>query len=161
MNRYARWAVAALVLLTVACSRNANRELATGDAAMEEPPPLSGIQYVMAAKLAHAEAVVEGIVRADFPLVRSNAQELAALSRDSQWLVHDTVTYVLFSEQFREVATQMATNAGRNDLDAVTADYVELIHTCVACHTYLRRERLTKDFPQRISMLRHLDSSEG
>ncbi len=38
-------------------------------------------------------------------------------------------------------------------IDAVTADYMELIRTCVACHTYLRRERLIGDFPEKFSML--------
>lgn len=141
-----------------ACGHGSKSRMADSDEPrMAAPSPQPGIEGVMQIKLAHAQALVAGIARADFPGIRRNALDLEAISRQSEFLVHDTVTYGLFSQQFQQVSRAMADDAGRHNLDDVTADYVEMIHTCVACHTYLRQERLIRDFPAKVSMLKPMD----
>ncbi len=146
--------MATSVLAVTACAPRSTGHL---EAPAPGAPPVGeaarGIHEVMQAKLVHAQAVVEGVVWGDFQIVETNAVQLEALSNEAGWLVHDTVTYTVFSEQFRKIAGSMAVRARNRNLDAVTADYMELIRTCVACHTYLRRERLIGDFPEEFSML--------
>lgn len=122
------------------------------------PPPVRDIEGVMERKLIHAQVAVEAIARADFERVEESATKIYLLSQESSWFIHDTMTYTVFSEQFRETASAMAADARRRDLEAVTDDYVDMIHACVRCHTYLRKERLTRDFPDKVSSATFLDS---
>ena len=101
-----------------------------------------------------------GVSRADFDLVQDSATQLYRIGQDAEWMVHDTVTYIVFSERFRQVVATMAGDARRKDLDAVTADYAQLMNSCVECHSYLRRERLIQDFPERTSMIEPADAIE-
>ncbi len=121
------------------------------------PPPVHDIEGVMERKLVHVQAAVEGLVRGNFEQVADDATQLYLLSQEASWFVHDTITYTVFSEQFRETASAMAADARRRDVEAVTADYVNMVHACVDCHTYLRRERLTRDFPEKVSSAGRLD----
>lgn len=106
---------------------------------------------IMQAKLIHAQAVVEGIVLGELAQVEANASQLAWISEESAWMVHDTASYVVFSEQFRAIMHEMARHARGGDLDAVIRDYGRMTNSCVACHTYLRQEKLIKDLPGRVS----------
>jgi hypothetical protein len=113
----------------------------------------SPVHDVMRQKLACGHSILEGLAQADFPRIETNARRLHSISREAGWLVHDTVTYFVLSEEFRDIADQMAEGAAREDLEAVTEQYVAMVATCVECHAYVRRERLTKDFPGRVSRL--------
>jgi len=107
---------------------------------------------VMQAKLAHAQAILEGITLADYQQVELNAADLQRISALSEFLVHDTPSYQAFSKHFRETTSDLAKHARAKDLDAVTDQYVHMINLCFDCHAYLRKERLVRDMPARISM---------
>ncbi len=92
-----------------------------------------------------------GLARADYGLVQDSATQLYRISQDAERMVHDTVTYTVFSERFRQVAAAIAEHARRHDLDAIMADYAQMMQSCVECHSYLRRERLAKEYPEKIS----------
>jgi hypothetical protein len=111
------------------------------------------IEDVMREKARHARALMLGVVRADYGLVQDSATHLYRISQDTDWMVCETVTYAVFSDRFRQVAAAMAEHARRRDLDAITADYTLIVQSCVACHEYLRRERLTREYPGKISMV--------
>jgi cytochrome c556 len=109
------------------------------------------IHGVMRQKLEHSQSLLGDIARADFAAVESRALELLAMSQAADWLIHDTMTYLVLSEEFREVTRQMAADAAAQDLEGVNAQYGSMVDVCVRCHTYLRRERLVKDFPDKVS----------
>ncbi|MHC4765889.1 MAG: hypothetical protein ACYTF2_12340 [Planctomycetota bacterium] len=109
------------------------------------------IEDVMWEKVVHAQALMLGVVRADYGLVQDSATHLYRISQDTEWMVCETVTYAVFSDRFRQVAAAMAEHARQQDLDAITADYTAIVQSCVACHAYLRRERLTREYPEKIS----------
>jgi len=109
------------------------------------------IEDVMREKVVHARALMLGVVRADYGLVQDSATHLYRISQDTEWMVCETVTYAVFSDRFRQVAAGMAEHARQQDLDAITADYTLIVQSCVACHAYLRRERLTREYPEKIS----------
>jgi hypothetical protein len=116
-------------------------------------PSFEPVDGVMRRKVVHAQTLVVGVARADYGLVQDTAAQLYEISRKAEWMVHDTVTYTVFSERFREVVAAMTQHARQRDLDAVTTDYTQMIKACVECHSYLRRERPIKDYPGKISMV--------
>jgi hypothetical protein len=122
------------------------------DDQFEVPPPRDTVPAVMRAKLAHAQATLEGIALANFPQVESNALALKEISQGAEWLVHDTLTYFEYSGKFRNVCDDLVAHARAQNLRAMAADYANLTSTCFACHDYLRMERQTKDMPARVSM---------
>jgi len=107
---------------------------------------------VMHAKLDHAEAILGGLAESNFKTIEYHARQLERLSREASFLVSDSVTYVLYSDQFREVVRDMAEHAGHENLELATLDYMQTVQLCVACHTYMRRERIAGDFPQRVTL---------
>jgi hypothetical protein len=118
----------------------------------EAPQPRDTVPKVMQAKLAHAQAVLEGIAMADYAQIESNAMALKRISQGGDWLVHESATYLDFSTEFREICDDLVTHAHAQNLQAVALDYGHLANSCVACHSYLRMERQTRDMPGRVSM---------
>ncbi|MHC5023592.1 MAG: hypothetical protein ACYTGG_06730 [Planctomycetota bacterium] len=118
----------------------------TDDVAREEQRRQS-LRNVMQAKLVYVNSLLESIALEDFNRIEYNAMELAWLSRQSDWQVHDTVAYSAFSHRFQTLASEIAADAGDGDIQAVAASYREMSAACLDCHAYLRKEGLVKDIP--------------
>jgi hypothetical protein len=152
--------VAAAAAVLASCAPgNRSADTAQGPPAKERmddqyevPLPRDTVPKVMQAKLAHAQAVLEGVVLADFAQIETNALALKQISRGGDWLVQESAAYFEFSAGFRAVCDDLVTHARGQDLQAAAADYAKLATTCVACHGYLRSERQSKDIPGRVSM---------
>lgn len=124
------------------------RQPSTEPSTAGQRDPITG---VMRAKLGHARGVLAGLARGDFAMIEVNAEALERVSLSTSWMVTDSVTYVVMSDEFRAIVRDMAAHARDEDLEAATADFAQMSATCVRCHTYLRRERLQRDFPDQIS----------
>jgi hypothetical protein len=111
---------------------------------MHPLPPMVGARGIMKAKLAHAQAVLEGIALEDFKQIKNNAHQLNSLSQQADWLVHRTIEYNVFSEEFRRITRDMADSATAKNLHAVTLDYVQMVMTCVKCHSHMRTQGLAQ-----------------
>ena len=128
------------------------REAMPTEPSAETMPPRRSMPDVMQAKLAHAQAILEGMALGDFPQIEVNASDLQRISLASEWLVVETATYHTYSEEFRRVTSQLIEHARAKNLDAVTHDYASLTHTCISCHSYLRAERPFLNVPGRVSL---------
>ncbi len=106
--------------------------------------PSAGPQSLMAAKLAHAQAILEGIALEDFDQIAKNAQHLNRISQEADWLVRRTVDYKVFSTEFRRITQDMVKDAAHKNIHAVTLDYMQMTMTCVKCHSYMRHEGLAQ-----------------
>ena len=133
-----------------------NREVMADD--FESPPPHTTVSEVMRAKLAHAQAILEGLALNDTAQVEANAVALKRISQGGDWLVQDTESYFALSSEFRAVCDDLVAHATTQNVGALSRDYTNLVNSCVACHDYLRRERAVKDLPGRIS---HIDPVES
>ena len=100
-------------------------------------PKYNSVRDMMRAKLAHAQAVLEGVAVNDMDQVETNANALHTLSSKSDWQVHRTMEYNLYSEDFRFAAKELARHAREKKLHAATMDYVSLTLSCVKCHDYM------------------------
>lgn len=116
----------------------------------------SSIMSIMHAKLDHAQEIVEGLTLGDFDQISRNAQALRGISQQSAWVVNDSAAYLAMSVRFREICDDIAYDAQSHQLDAAANDFTVLTHACVSCHSFLRRERETRDMPGRMSMLERL-----
>jgi hypothetical protein len=153
---------ATLLVVAAGCGQGPEPELeGSADREGRVELPLEEIEGVMRQKMEHAQALMAGLARADYGLVQDNATQLYRISQDAEWMVHENVTYSVHSDRFRQVAADMAEHARREDLESLIADYAQLVGVCVECHMYLRRERLTTDFPEKISMTGPADVLAG
>ncbi len=107
-------------------------------------PVYKSVRDMMRAKLAHAQAVLEGVAVNDMDQVETNANALHTLSSMSDFQVHRTMEYNLYSEDFRFAAREMARHAQEKKLHAATMDYVSLTLACVKCHDYMAQAGLVK-----------------
>jgi hypothetical protein len=118
----------------------------------EAAPPRDTNAKVMQAKLAHAQAILEGLALADCGQIEKNAAALKVISLGSDSLGQESAAYFDLSAKFRSVCDDLITHARAKNLQAAVADYSTLTHSCIACHTYLREQRQSKDLPGRVSM---------
>jgi hypothetical protein len=149
------------IALAAGCSPERNRTTSKAaevrpiepmDEQFEAPSPRDTVPEVMQAKLAHAQAVLEGIVQANYVQIEGNAAALKRISQGGDWLVQESPAYFAFSSEFRNICDDLVNHARGQNLQAVAVDYVNLTNSCLACHSFLRRERQTKDIHGRISM---------
>lgn len=108
------------------------------------PPKYNSVRDMMRAKLAHAQAVLEGVAVNDMDQVETNANALHLLSTQSDWQVHRTMEYNLYSEDFRFAAREMARHAREKKMHAATMDYLSLTLSCVKCHDYMAQAGLIR-----------------
>jgi hypothetical protein len=114
-------------------------------------PALEGMRGIMTEKLVHTHALLEAISLQHFARIERHADALTEISLRSDWEVHSTMAYEVFSEQFRGVTRDLAAHARAEDDAAISSDYVRLVQSCLECHGYLRREGLI-DTPGRVTM---------
>ena len=112
-------------------------------------PAQPEIKNVMKAKLAHAQAVLEGLAQEDFDKIHRAAQNLGTLSRADAWNVHKTIEYIKFSKDFQDLADTLALDAKAKKLEACTLAYVQMTMLCVKCHTHTRKQGVARADDQR------------
>ena len=71
----------------------------------ESPPPRTTVSQVMRSKLAHAQAILEGLSLGNFAQVETNAMSLKRISQGGEWLAHESPAYFAFSTSFERFAT--------------------------------------------------------
>lgn len=124
-------------------------------------PPRDNMPQIMQGKLAHAQAILEGLALGDFRQIEVNAGELVRISQQAEWMVHDTASYFAMSENFRAAAQAMVDSARAKDLGALSRDYGALTGSCIACHRYLQAEKPTLDMPGKVSIADTIDARFG
>lgn len=107
----------------------------------ETPPeraPEVRDRNVMQFKLHFAQGVLEAIAMENFPLLATNAQKLASLTREVSWRIRHTPEYERLTADFRRQTEALARAARDRNVDAATVAYFQMTTRCVTCHKYLR-----------------------
>lgn len=153
--------VCALGLITACASQPAGGPTTTQAARHEmvsddyhAPLSIEDVRGVMQAKLAHTQALFEGLVMEDMTQMAKNADELRALAESTAFRPHRTVTYGVLSDEFADLAARLARDAHNNDFESAHRNYVRLTDACIRCHTYIRAEHLNLDLPGAVSLAR-------
>jgi hypothetical protein len=100
------------------------------------------LRQFMRQKLDHSQKVLEGLTREDYALIAKNARAMKQLSEDAQWRVSQNVNYLRMSNEFQDLADEVAGKAKDRNLDGATLAYLKLTMKCIECHKLLRDERL-------------------
>jgi|JI10StandDraft_1071094.scaffolds.fasta_scaffold1161836_1 hypothetical protein len=109
---------------------------ATYERGKRAQPP--AIREFMRQKLAHSQAVLEGLSVEDYSQILSNAKKLIAMSQDGNWAVLGGAEYAELSQNFRRNAEALVKAANLASLDGATLAYVRVTMSCVECHKYVR-----------------------
>lgn len=100
------------------------------------------LRQLMAAKLLHAQKLLEGIATAKFDKIEKHANELVQISKSAEWLAaHKNPRYEMFSNEFQRAAEEIAKKAKAKNIDGVTLAYFDLTKACVRCHQKMREVR--------------------
>lgn len=148
--------IAALITVAAAssCATTEEQEQPrVGGEHMHYRPAIVNMADVMQVKLIHTQAIVEGLALGDMRQVAVNAESLHGLSSRASWMVHDTVTYIAMSEKLRETVSNLQIQSQAGNADAAMVAYLDMTHSCLDCHTYLREERRFMDAPGRRTMI--------
>jgi cytochrome c556 len=100
------------------------------------------LQKYMRQKLEHAKNVLEGLAMEDFASIAKNATAMRELSEDARWRVSPNINYLRFSNEFQDLAGELAAKAKERNLDGATLAYVKLTMNCIKCHQLVREGRL-------------------
>ena len=99
------------------------------------------VRQFMRLKLDHSQQVLEGVVMKDFALIAKNAQAMALLVEDENWMLLETPEYRAYSDEFKRIANRLTKAAQEKNLDEAALDYVQLTLNCVDCHKHVREQR--------------------
>jgi hypothetical protein len=134
---------ASALVLAIGCDSTPGSQEAASEQKQIMPSP--ALQATMQAKMEHVDQLLRAISLRDFERIGFHATGLTALSEASDWQVHATVEYGIFSEQFRQSTGRLARLARSEDIAPVRAEYVRMLESCFQCHAYLYREGLLDD----------------
>jgi hypothetical protein len=139
------WVVLAGALALTGCAEDRIKNgQSAGETLNPSGPQIGGVRPIMKAKLANAQALLEGLTLEDFDKIRLNAHTLYELSQAAEWHVHKTVAYERFSTMFRENVSDLLQQAMKDNLEGATLAYLQMTMTCVKCHSYMRDEGLAR-----------------
>jgi len=99
------------------------------------------VRQFMRLKLDHSQKVLEGVVMKDFDLIAKNAQAMALLTEDENWMLLETPEYRAYSTEFQQIANRLTKAAKEKNLDGAALDYVQLTLNCVDCHKHVREAK--------------------
>ena len=109
-----------------------------------QPAKSSPTRDLMRQKLAHSQAVLEGIATENFEQIAKEARKLRAVSQQSGWAVFDNPEYARHTDTFRRNVDALAKSAEERNLDGVTLAYVKVTMNCVECHKYVRGRKTAR-----------------
>ncbi|HVW36783.1 MAG TPA: hypothetical protein VHB99_05745 [Pirellulales bacterium] len=95
----------------------------------------------MRLKLGYSQNVLEGVVMKDFDLIAKNAQAMALLTEDENWMLLQTPEYRTYSSEFKQIANRLTQAAKEKNLDGAALDYVQMTLNCVECHKHVREKQ--------------------
>jgi hypothetical protein len=99
------------------------------------------ISKFMRLKLGYSQNVLEGVVMKDFDMIAKNAQAMALLTEDENWMLLQTPEYRTYSSEFKQIANRLTQAAKEKNLDGAALDYVQMTLNCVECHKHVREKQ--------------------
>ncbi len=111
--------------------------LYAGDA-IQVSAPREQTHALMQAKLKAIHDIAEGLVCKDFDQIQQSGVSIASLSHGKDWEHHGDPVYGVYREQLHRDALKLAELARVNNLEGATYGYINMISTCVDCHSHCR-----------------------
>jgi hypothetical protein len=136
------FATAAVALVTLSAAPGRPDDPKQPGGQKEQPPKLPTAAEIMAAKLKHAQALIDALTREDFKQVEANAGALVRISDGAEFLnARKTEEYAVQARGFRETVSRMAAKARDRNIDGVMLAYLDMSTSCLRCHQYTRNRK--------------------
>jgi cytochrome c556 len=108
----------------------------------EQPPKLPTEAEIMAAKVKHAQVLLDALAREDFKRIKEQATALVRISDAAEFLnAHKTDEYRLQAAAFRQSVATMVEKADAKNIDGVMLAYMDMSNRCLKCHQYTRNKK--------------------
>lgn len=98
----------------------------------------------MAKKLEYSQKILTGLTRADFDMVKTNADAMLVVGFLESWDRADLPSYKKQLKGFEKANKDLVRQAEAKDIDAATSAYSRLIVSCVECHKVVRDAKKKK-----------------
>ena len=103
------------------------------------------LNKIMRAKLAHSQAILEGVVTSNWPLLDRESRALALAVRDPAWGVALTEPdYLRQSDAFSRALQDLIEASAKRNLESAADAHIALTASCVRCHLHMTRRRIAK-----------------
>jgi hypothetical protein len=102
------------------------------------------LQMAMREKLTQSQRLLADVITADYEGIYKNASPLARISETeiASWQARSNPDYIRNAVLFLDSVKGMRDAAVARDIEAARLEYVNLISSCVRCHTYVRGARI-------------------
>jgi hypothetical protein len=109
-----------------------------------ESPAQTPLQMAMREKLAQSQRLLADVITGDFEGIYKNATPLSRISETeiASWQARSNPDYIRNAVLFLDSVKGLRDAAVTKDIDAARLEYVNLISSCVRCHTYVRGARM-------------------
>jgi hypothetical protein len=99
------------------------------------------LRSVMRGKLTSTQQLLEGVVTANFTIVDQSADRLAQISYTevASWQSNAQPEYLKQASAFVKAVQGIRKASADRNSGAVTDEYMNLVNSCVSCHSYVRR----------------------
>jgi cytochrome c556 len=99
------------------------------------------LRSVMREKLASTQQLLEGVVTANFAMVDKSADRLGQISYTevASWQSNAEPDYLKQASAFVKAVQGLRKASADRNSRAVADEYVNLVNSCVSCHSYVRR----------------------
>lgn len=108
------------------------------------PDAEAELREFMRRKLSASTEILEGFCVDDMQLVIQGAKQLQAMSEAEAWRVSNDVMYKQFSNEFRQIATDLIKAAEEKNPDRAMLKWVDATVSCLDCHRFVRGMRVAK-----------------
>ena len=111
--------------------------LAGHDSSAQSP----NLRSIMREKLTNTQQLLEGVVTANFTIVDKSADRLAQISYTemASWQSKADADYLKQASAFVKAVQGIRKASADRNSRAVADEYVNLVNSCVSCHSYVRR----------------------
>lgn len=108
------------------------------------PDAKAELQEFMRRKLSASTEILEGFCVDDMQLVIKGAKQLRAMSEAEAWRVSNDVMYKQFSNEFRQITSDLIKAAEEKNPDRAMLKWVDATVSCLDCHRFVRGMRVAK-----------------
>lgn len=113
-------------------------------AADKEPvkkPDKAEASIWMQKKLEYSQKILAGLTKADFAMIKKNADSMQVIGYLEGWDRADLPEYKRQLEFFYAANKELIRQAGKKNISGATVAYTQVTNSCVQCHTIIRDSR--------------------
>jgi hypothetical protein len=92
----------------------------------------------MKKKLDHSKGVLSGLTRADFEMIRKNAEAMKVIGYLEEWDRADLPEYKRQLRYFSDANKELIRQANNKNINGATLAYTQMTLSCVHCHNVIR-----------------------